>query len=205
MEALLVISLLIVPLWFVPVTLDVTVGLFHGRLALDVGVWPAGLVRVPLPVERAVRAGRSLALRVSKRRASTARGQLVSALRTALKVVRPLKHLTLDSGIVRCPKLVWSTRVGAGDAARTAVLVGLLWGVKGSIVGYFTHVWDFEGEPELAVEPNYDEVGMESTLHCIVKFRLGDIIVAAVAWAGSALLSSMGGARGIWRTIPFKD
>jgi len=204
-QALLVVSLLLVALWFVPVRVDVTVGLFHGRLALDLEVWPAGLFRVALPVERAVRVGRSLALRLSRRRARTAGGQLISAVRLALKVARTLKYLLLDRGIVRCPELTWYTRIGAGDAARTALWVGLLWGIKGSLVGYLTHVWTFEGEPELVVEPDYDEAGVESRLHCIVKFRLGDIILAAVAWAGSRLLSSMRGARGIWTTIPFKD
>lgn len=74
----------------------------------------------------------------------------------------------------------WRTEIGTGDAASTGALAGGLWAVKGGIVGALAKNHVFLRAPRLSVIPDYNRPRFSLEMRCIFRFRLGDIIVAAL-------------------------
>lgn len=56
---------------------------------------------------------------------------------------------------VTCTKLIWSTRIGLGDAPETAITTGVVWTLKSSLLTFlFTHIKRC-GNPQIHVIPDY--------------------------------------------------
>jgi hypothetical protein len=81
---------------------------------------------------------------------------------------------------VRCPELVWVTRIGLGDAAESAVAAGVVWGIKAPLVGWFTRFIRMQRLPQLAVVPLFNEVYFETEFSGSFRIRLGSLLAAII-------------------------
>ncbi|PAF30238.1 DUF2953 domain-containing protein [Paenibacillus sp. 7516] len=82
---------------------------------------------------------------------------------------------------VQITKLSWSTRIGIGDAAYTAILTGWVWSIKSIIVGFLSYQIRFKRTPMLEVVPVWDdEMEFQTELDCRMKIRITAVILAGV-------------------------
>lgn len=103
-------------------------------------------------------------------------------------------------GSVALPRLLAALRVreaalsldvAAGDAARTAIAVGALWGLIGGAFGYaLSQVRRRPARPRLSIRPDFKNPGWQLSvdMRCIVEVRPGHIIAALLASAGSLVM-----------------
>lgn len=90
---------------------------------------------------------------------------------------------------VKVKKLEWKTIFGIGDASLTGILTGVAWSVKSSAVGLISQYMRLETEPIIMVTPAFQQTFSQTHLTCIIQFRIGHAIVAAIRlvkyWKGS--------------------
>ncbi|MBO9606402.1 MAG: DUF2953 domain-containing protein [Paenibacillaceae bacterium] len=103
---------------------------------------------------------------------------------------------------IRCTEMRWQTRIGIGDAAATAFVTGILWGLQSSALGFVARYFDWRAKPELNVQPQYNRVMFNTELKCIAKIRLGNAMGAAIRLL-LGILKVKGGIR-TWQSILFK-
>ncbi|WP_236719624.1 DUF2953 domain-containing protein [Neobacillus mesonae] len=77
-------------------------------------------------------------------------------------------------------KFEWQTFIGVGDAAHTAIAVGGLWALKGSIVGILSHYLKLTVTPQLAITPHFQAAVIQTKVLCIFQFRIGHAILAGL-------------------------
>jgi len=76
-------------------------------------------------------------------------------------------------------RLAWTTKVGSGDAARTAVLAGSLWALKGGVAAVARRYLRLApGQPEVRVVADFDRAGLVSSVEGIGVVRVGHIMLA---------------------------
>lgn len=80
----------------------------------------------------------------------------------------------------RVDRFFWTTRLGAGDAATTACLYGLLWGFKTGLLAYLTQRRRFRKKPEIMVYGDFQGISLDTVFDCIFRVKLGYIIIAAL-------------------------
>lgn len=95
---------------------------------------------------------------------------IVLTLRLALAFLRRIDHLD------------WKTRVGTGDAAYTSWCAGLLWALKSGVVSILSNYVTWLSPPRFHVAPDYEQTYFHADLTCIFRFRVGEIIVAAISY-----------------------
>ncbi|SDW56356.1 Protein of unknown function [Marininema mesophilum] len=98
-------------------------------------------------------------------------------------------------GHIVCEKLVWTSKLGTGDAAETGVITGLAWGIKSSLVGIIGSYMQWKKDPYLDVCPSFTEERLETDLECIVRFKVGHAIRTGV----QLFLRMDKGGEGKWR------
>lgn len=74
----------------------------------------------------------------------------------------------------------WYSTVGIGDAAHTGMLTGVIWSIKGTIVGMLSHTMRLKVHPEMEVTPNFQQKVSKTRFQCIIHFRIGYAIVAGM-------------------------
>lgn len=93
-----------------------------------------------------------------------------------------LRHMTVN-------RFEWRTRFGLGDAAWTGAATGAVWALKGNIVGLTAHYMILDAEPRLSVEPVWQAEDSETDLVCMISFRIGHAMGAALQivkfWRGN--------------------
>lgn len=77
-------------------------------------------------------------------------------------------------------KLEWKTVIGVGDAAQTGMATGVLWSLKGSLVGILSVYTKLKAKPDLAITPFFQEVFLRTSVICIFSFRIGHAILGAL-------------------------
>lgn len=77
-------------------------------------------------------------------------------------------------------RLIWKTQIGTGDAAQTAILYGLLSGLKPILLSYLQCKIKFSQKPELEVIPDYQQTRGDTLIDCIFRVKLGYIIIASL-------------------------
>jgi hypothetical protein len=77
-------------------------------------------------------------------------------------------------------KFEWSSYIGVGDAAYTAIAAGALWTLKGSIVGFLSRFFKLTVMPQLAITPQFQAAVIQTHLLCIFQFRIGHAILAGL-------------------------
>ncbi len=90
---------------------------------------------------------------------------------------------------VQVKQFEWHSRIGLGDAAHTGALVGACWAIKGSIIGLLTSTLHFRVRPLLTITPDFQENSADTTIICILRFRIGQAILTGIKllryWKGS--------------------
>lgn len=166
--ALLLLLLLAVP---------VRVGLHYGqsgffdRVFVSVQVWVLSY-RFALPAVRFLPGFEHPGENASRPQASP---RLVSARRRAIQ-----------RATRRIERFEWRTRLSAGDAALTCWCTGLLWALKGALVGYLGRRHSFLTRPAIEVVPLDGGMGLGVELSCIFRFTVGEIILALLVGAFDA-------------------
>jgi hypothetical protein len=84
---------------------------------------------------------------------------------------------------VECTKLVWTTRVGVGDAPETAITTGMVWAIKSSMLGFIMKYVQVHTKPLISVFPEYNRTQFSTELKAATRIR-----VVFVIWAGIRLL-----------------
>lgn len=103
---------------------------------------------------------------------------------------------------VKCTGLRWKTYIGLEDAADTAVTVGVIWGLKASILGFACKYFCMKETPEVAVTPQFAQLQFSTQFQCILEFRLGNAIHAGL-FLLVRIMKVKGGLR-TWQNILFK-
>jgi len=76
----------------------------------------------------------------------------------------------------------WQTAVGTGDAATTALTVGALWALKGSLLSFLHRRYRLPPAATTAkVEPSFAHARLFTEIECIFAFRVGQIMRASLA------------------------
>lgn len=98
-------------------------------------------------------------------------------LRRTLDTYRPVIEYMLSH--VRLEALTWETRLGTADAAVTAMLTGLVWSVKGTLVTTMQARFPLVAErSSITVSPAYHQACFSTFFHCIFSIRLVHVINA---------------------------
>lgn len=85
-----------------------------------------------------------------------------------------LRHLRLE-------RFVWRIGIGTPDAAATGILSGIVWALMGNVTSFFyQQIAAGWAAPELKVEPNFKKEGFTTSLDCIFKIRVGNIMVTGL-------------------------
>ncbi|MCZ8512887.1 DUF2953 domain-containing protein [Paenibacillus filicis] len=103
---------------------------------------------------------------------------------------------------VRCTSFVWKTSVGIGDAAQTACVVGMLWGLKSSMLAFLFRKIRLEAQPRLQIMPAFNELHFTMELMFKLEIRLGFLL-----YAGCLLLLRIARIKGgirTWQRVLFK-
>lgn len=98
-----------------------------------------------------------------------------------------LEHVIHLNKIMRrfCKKVAikqfeWHSVIGVGDAAHTGTASGILWAVKGSIIGLLSHYLSMKTIPKITVQPRFQQIITQTNLSCMIQFRIGHAIVAGL-------------------------
>lgn len=75
-------------------------------------------------------------------------------------------------------QLKWVTRGGTGEASTTGLTSGLIWTIKGALIGIMVEKSNLKCKPEIEVIPYFQNKYIESKMDCIVSIRLGQAIYA---------------------------
>ncbi|WP_159102330.1 DUF2953 domain-containing protein [Caldalkalibacillus mannanilyticus] len=81
---------------------------------------------------------------------------------------------------IRLEELIWRSKIGTGHAAETGLLTGVGWGVKSNIIGMFSSYLTLRCVPRISVTPSFNEKKIESNIQCMIRFRIGNAIVAGI-------------------------
>lgn len=100
----------------------------------------------------------------------------------------------------KCEQFEWYTRVGVGDAASTAMVTGLFWGVKTTLIGVITRYITLRTTPRINVVPAYYSTEVDTRFLCIFRYRIGNSIIAVVR----ILFKLIKGREGIWQNTLFR-
>lgn len=78
-------------------------------------------------------------------------------------------------------RFTWGTVLGLEDAALTGMATGILWGIKGTILGLLQRSYKFDRtKHHVMVLPSYNLPGWETMLDCIFTVRMGHIILGGI-------------------------
>lgn len=79
----------------------------------------------------------------------------------------------------RVKELKWTTEIGAGEAAKTGMLVGTVWSFNSFIYGMLQNsVRSITSKPQISVVPNFRQPVMAFDVDCIFELAWGHIITA---------------------------
>lgn len=99
-----------------------------------------------------------------------------------------LKHIRMD-------QFSWQSVIGTGDAMNTGVLSGVLWGFKGLTVGIVSKYMKLTKKPALNVIPDFKQKRMQIQFECILRFRVGHVIVTGMRLLSKYLKGGLKNAR----------
>lgn len=99
-------------------------------------------------------------------------GQIMKSLPKFLrKWIRILNKFHIQS-------LDWQTRIGAGEASSTAVIIGGLWTIKGTFISLLDHYSKSCTQPSLHITPHFNSFHLETDFVCIGSIRVGHAIIS---------------------------
>ncbi|WP_052659448.1 DUF2953 domain-containing protein [Bacillus alveayuensis] len=88
-------------------------------------------------------------------------------------IQRFFKHVNICS-------LEWHTYVGVGDAAKTGVVTGVAWSIKGLVLQLLTRYMKVKNHPHISITPDFQQPTSKITFNCMIYFRLGYAILTGL-------------------------
>ncbi|WP_243386046.1 DUF2953 domain-containing protein [Bacillus kexueae] len=89
---------------------------------------------------------------------------------------------------VQIKRFEWHTHFGVGDAAHTGMLIGVAWSLKGLVLQCLTRYMKLTDSPRITVTPDFYRMVSNTSLQCMISFRLGHAILAGLRfikhWVG---------------------
>ncbi|WP_194841377.1 DUF2953 domain-containing protein [Salinibacillus xinjiangensis] len=80
---------------------------------------------------------------------------------------------------VRIHTLTWQTQIGmVDDAAITGTISGVIWGIKGSVIGMLHQYMNVLAAPKILVNPVFQKNIAATYLECMFSFKIGQAITA---------------------------
>ncbi|MYL44779.1 DUF2953 domain-containing protein [Virgibacillus halodenitrificans] len=86
------------------------------------------------------------------------------------------KLLSIILSNISIKKLKWKTAGGMGEACVTGTVTGLVWSLKGIILGQLVEKSNMRCEPSIYVEPYFQQTFFQTELTCMISFRIGKAI-----------------------------
>jgi hypothetical protein len=83
-------------------------------------------------------------------------------------------------GHVKLTEWQWRTAVGTNDAMWTAMVTGLIWSAKTTAIGLLSQIVRLTADPQLTVEPVYNEPHFSTEGQFNAKIRLGYALFAGI-------------------------
>ncbi|MGG6433604.1 DUF2953 domain-containing protein [Anoxybacillus sp. D401a] len=74
----------------------------------------------------------------------------------------------------------WHTQIGVGDAAKTAVLVGVGWSVKYYALAMISKYMNVCIAPSISIVPFFQGAVSRTSFTCMIRFRIGYAILAGL-------------------------
>lgn len=103
----------------------------------------------------------------------------------------------------RLKELEWTTQVGLDNASETAVVTGLFWAIKHTVLGWISYKLTMEKIPEVDIKPVFNGPPQISTeMHCIAEISCGKAMYAGLVLM-VRVLKMKGGIKS-WQNTQFK-
>jgi len=107
--------------------------------------------------------------------------QLLKRIQNFIKRIHNLHHIAkLFLKHLYLKELKWKSKIGTGEAAETGFLTGMSWGIKSNIIGFISAYLSLHCLPKLSITPDFDKKRVETHFQCMIRFRLGNAIVAGI-------------------------
>jgi hypothetical protein len=74
----------------------------------------------------------------------------------------------------------WHSQIGIGDAAKTGILTGLAWSIKGGVVGLISQYMQLKATPVITITPEFNVYCSRTKLECMIQFRIGQAMFAGI-------------------------
>lgn len=105
---------------------------------------------------------------------------------TFITKVKEVIHIVKSSGSVanlllkkvNFHQFNWSTEGGTGEAGSTGIACGVLWTVKGVLMGLIANKSNLKCKPVIHVVPHFQHAFIHSKVDCIVSIRIAQAIYA---------------------------
>jgi len=99
---------------------------------------------------------------------------------------------------VECTKLAWNTRIGLEDAPVTGMMVGVVWAVKSTIVGFGRQFVQMKEQPHISVVPQYNVFDFSTELVVVGKIRMAYLMMSGIRLV---MRISRDGGFSAWRVV----
>lgn len=77
-------------------------------------------------------------------------------------------------------KFTWNTKIGLEEADKTGAACGVIWGIKGTVLGVISKCMKVKVSPQCHVDPLFQQLYLSTVIQCMVSFRIGYAILTAV-------------------------
>jgi len=91
-----------------------------------------------------------------------------------------LKWAKMTARHIRLTEWKWRTALGTDDVVWTAMLVGAVWSVKTTFLGVLSQFLRLQAEPQMNVEPLYNQNQFSTDWEMKAEMRLGTIVFSAI-------------------------
>ncbi|TCS84095.1 DUF2953 domain-containing protein [Tepidibacillus fermentans] len=77
---------------------------------------------------------------------------------------------------VHIDQLKWETKIGLDEAVATGIFAGLIWSIKGNLIGFLSKYIILDDKPNLNVHPVFNNILFHTFLETTIRFRVGSIV-----------------------------
>lgn len=91
-----------------------------------------------------------------------------------------MPHIRSATKVFHIEKLYWKTEIGVGDAALTGSATGIILAIKGTLLGILSRFFSLQQKPSFSVQPYFHTAYFRTQVDCIIRFSLGQAILAGI-------------------------
>ncbi len=115
------------------------------------------------------------------------------------KRIRPSFNYAIKR--IRIKNLTWHSVLGAGDAATTGFLIGLMWNLKTLSSLLINVLFKSYFYPDFKIKPQYDRTVFSTDFHCILSIKTGHAIIAGIIFLVKGKKDGVKGGRTSYRSV----